>query len=137
MVAEILPRNRCTVGSEWCRLVSHWNNICRDASCPVFTRILVFRSAENRFQISVFLSTSIGHVYLFINCHVILHMNECWLGLFIVHFHMSPISYVHFISCPASGATVEHRTRDPEVPGSKLACAICFFPLDKEINRHC
>ena len=30
------------------------------------------------------------------------------------------------------------RTRDRAVPGSKLACAICFFfPFGKDIVRHC
>ena len=32
------------------------------------------------------------------------------------------------------GRTAERGTRDREVPGSKLACAIWFFSLGKEIN---
>ena len=35
--------------------------------------------------------------------------------------------------CPASVAMTEHRTRDRQDPGSKLACAICFFPQAKRL----
>ena len=35
------------------------------------------------------------------------------------------------------GAKAQRRTRGWEIPGSKLAWAICFFPLGKKMNRHC
>ena len=39
---------------------------------------------------------------------------------------------------PASVAQwAERRTRDREVPGSKLACATWFFPQARKLNRHC
>ena len=42
------------------------------------------------------------------------------------------------ISSPASVAQrAERRTRDREVPDSKLACVIWFFPYAMKLNRYC
>ena len=38
--------------------------------------------------------------------------------------------YTRWIAC---GATAERSTRDREVPGSKLACAIWIFPLARKL----
>ena len=35
------------------------------------------------------------------------------------------------------GTAAERRTRYQEVPGSKLTCAIWFFPWARKLNRHC
>ena len=58
--------------------------------------------------------------------------SECMESLYSLSKRHQPIQ---------CGATAERRTRDREVPGSRLACAICFYlqarKVKARIYRHC